>query len=58
VAFVCALEITLSGTSPPVLIAVMVPTHALIGIGEALITATIFQVVLKVRPDSIWALKK
>jgi cobalt/nickel transport system permease protein len=54
----CAVELGLSGISPFVLvIPSMVGFHALIGIGEAVITSTILSAVLAARPDLIRAWK-
>jgi cobalt/nickel transport system permease protein len=54
-ATICALELAISGTSP---IAVVVPAmagvHAIIGLGEAVITGLVVGFVLKVRPDLIY----
>jgi len=51
---VCALELAFSGTSPlHVTLPVMAGVHALIGIGEALITCLVIGFVIKVRPDLI-----
>jgi cobalt/nickel transport system permease protein len=50
----CAVELGLSGTSPfPLVIPSMVGFHALIGIGEVIITGAILSAVLKTRPDLI-----
>lgn len=52
---VCAIELAISGTSPlTVALAAMAGVHALIGIGEAIITCTVLGFVLKVRPDLIY----
>jgi len=49
---VCALQLTFSGTSPlNVVLPAMVGVHALIGIGESIITCLVLAFVLKVRPD-------
>ena len=54
-ASVCAIELAISGTSPlRVALAAMAGVHALIGIGEAIITCTVLGFVLKVRPDLIY----
>jgi len=51
-AAVCAFELAISGTSPlRVALPAMTLVHAVIGIGEAIITATVLATVLKVRPD-------
>lgn len=48
----CAGEIGLSGiVAPAVVVAAMVGVHAVIGIGEALITALVLAAVLRVRPE-------
>ncbi len=55
---VCALELALSGTSPlGIALPAMAGTHALIGIGEALITTAVLSAVAIARPDIIpdWA---
>jgi cobalt/nickel transport system permease protein len=50
----CAFELALSGTSPArIVIPAMAGFHALIGIGEALITTAILSAVLAARPDLI-----
>jgi len=54
----CALELALSGTSPlKVAFPAMVGTHAIIGIGEAMITVAILTAVVMARPDIVpaWA---
>ncbi|MHB0958645.1 MAG: energy-coupling factor ABC transporter permease [Pirellulaceae bacterium] len=54
----CALELAISGTSPLFLVLpAMLGTHAVIGIGEALITAAVLSAVVGSRPDIIpaWA---
>jgi cobalt/nickel transport system permease protein len=54
----CALELALSGTSPlKVALPAMAGTHAIIGIGEALIAAAVLTAVAVARPDIIpeWA---
>lgn len=51
----CALELALSGTSPlRVALPAMVAVHALIGVGEAIITCLVISFVLKVRPDLVY----
>ena len=58
-ALACAAELAVSGTSPwSLVLPAMVGTHAVIGIGEALITTTLLSAVLTARPDVIpcWAL--
>ena len=55
---VCALELALSGTSPmSVAFPAMAGTHAIIGIGEALICTAVLTAVAAARPDIIpsWA---
>lgn len=48
----CALELALSGTVPlKVALPAMAGVHALIGIGEGLITVAVLSLVIKVRPD-------
>jgi cobalt/nickel transport system permease protein len=50
----CAVELALSGTSPArIVIPAMAGFHALIGIGEALITASILSAVIAARADLI-----
>ncbi len=54
----CAVELAVSGTSPTfVVLPAMAGTHAIIGIGEALITSTLLSAVIVSRPDIIpaWA---
>lgn len=52
---VCALELAASGTAPlRLVLPAMIVTHALIGVGEALITLAVVSVVQKVRPDLIY----
>ncbi|MFH0763325.1 MAG: energy-coupling factor ABC transporter permease [Candidatus Omnitrophota bacterium] len=51
----CAVELGASGTSPlNIVLPAMLGVHALIGIGEAIITALVVGFVLKVRPDLIY----
>lgn len=51
----CAMELAFSGTSPfRVAFPAMAGVHALIGIGEAMITVLVVGFVLKVRPDLIY----
>jgi cobalt/nickel transport system permease protein len=55
---VCALELAMSGTSPlGIALPAMAGTHAIIGIGEALIAAAVLAAVATARPDIIpeWA---
>ena len=52
---VCAIELVLSGTSPlRVALPAMAGIHALIGIGEAIITLLVVGTVLKMRPDLVY----
>jgi len=54
-ATVCSIELAISGTSPlKVVLPAMVIVHALIGIGEAVISSLVVIFVLKVRPDLIY----
>ncbi len=56
---VCALELALSGTSPVgIALPAMAGTHAIIGIGEALIAMAVLTAVAAARPDIIpdWAM--
>jgi len=51
----CAVELAISGTSPlKIALPAMAGVHALIGIGEAIITCLVISFVLKVRPDLIY----
>ncbi|MGB9597443.1 MAG: energy-coupling factor ABC transporter permease, partial [Candidatus Poribacteria bacterium] len=51
----CAIELAVSGTSPlSVALPAMAGIHALIGIGEAVITCVVVGFVLGVRPDLIY----
>lgn len=51
----CAIQLGISGTSPfKLVIPAMVGIHALIGIGEALITSLVVITLLKLRPDLIY----
>lgn len=51
----CAIELAISGTSPfGIVLPAMAGVHALIGIGEAIITGLIINFVLKVRPDLLY----
>ena len=53
----CALELAISGTSPlGIVFPAMAGIHALIGIGEALITVAVLSFIQKVRPDLIYGL--
>jgi len=50
----CAVELAISGTSPlSVALPAMLGVHAIIGIGEAVITVLVLSVVLAVRPDLV-----
>ncbi len=50
----CALELALSGTTPlSAALPAMAATHAIIGIGEALITTAVLSAVLSTRPDLV-----
>lgn len=50
----CAVELAVSGTSPlGVALPAMLGVHAVIGIGEAIITVLVVSVVLAVRPDLV-----
>lgn len=54
----CALELALSGTSPlEVAFPAMVGTHAIIGLGEAMIALAVLTAVVAARPDivPVWA---
>lgn len=54
-AAVCAVELAISGTSPfAIVLPAMAGVHAIIGIGEAIITTMVVGFVLKVRPDLIY----
>jgi cobalt/nickel transport system permease protein len=51
----CALELAISGTAPlGIVLPAMAGVHALIGIGEAVITTLIIGVILKARPDLMY----
>lgn len=53
----CAMELAASGTSSlNIVLPAMAGVHALIGIGEAVITGLVISFVLKVRPDLIYKL--
>ena len=57
----CALELALSGATPlRIVLPSMVGVHALIGVGEAIITTAVLTVVLGTRPDLIktWKTKE
>lgn len=50
----CAVELAISGTSPlSVALPAMLGIHAIIGVGEAIITVLVVSVVLAVRPDLV-----
>jgi len=52
----CAVELTLSGTSPArVVIPAMVGIHAVIGVGEAVVTGFLVAFVLRTRPELMHA---
>jgi cobalt/nickel transport system permease protein len=52
----CALELAISGTTPlSVTLPAMLGVHAIIGIGEAIVTTAVISVVLAVRPDLVKA---
>ncbi len=56
--FACAIELVVSGTSPfKIVVPAMISVHALIGVGEAIITTLVVGFVLKVRPDLIYQIK-
>ncbi|MDD5292315.1 MAG: energy-coupling factor ABC transporter permease [Candidatus Omnitrophica bacterium] len=51
----CAIELALSGTSPlQVALPAMAGVHALIGIGEAIISCLVIGFVIKARPDLVY----
>jgi cobalt/nickel transport system permease protein len=53
----CALELSISGISPlGVVLPAMAGIHALIGVGEAVVTVAVLSFILKVRPDLIYGL--
>lgn len=55
----CAVELGLSGTAPLAsAVAAMAGVHALIGIGEGLITAAVVMAVFAVRKDLVFAFKR
>jgi len=52
----CSLELSVSGTIPfRIVFPVMTTTHALIGVGEALITTAVTAYVVNARPDLVFA---
>jgi len=52
---VCALQLAISGTLPlRLVLPAMVLVHALIGIGEAIISVLVIGFVLKTRPDLVY----
>lgn len=54
-ASLCALELALSGTSPlGLVLPAMIVVHAVIGIGEGVITGLIVGFIVKTRPDLIY----
>ncbi|HET6488280.1 MAG TPA: energy-coupling factor ABC transporter permease [Syntrophales bacterium] len=57
-ASLCAAELALSGTSPlGLVLPAMVAVHAVIGIGEGMITGLIVGFILKTRPDLIYGVQ-
>ncbi len=51
---ICSLELAISGTSPLNLaLPAMAGVHALIGIGEAIVTVVVLAIVIQTRPDLI-----
>jgi len=51
----CALELAISGTAPlGVVLPAMAGVHAIIGIGEAVITSAVIGLIIKTRPDLIY----
>ena len=55
----CAIELFLSGTSPlQITLPAMAGIHALIGIGEAVISCLVIIFVLKARPDLVYNYRK
>ena len=55
----CALELAISGLSPlHIVLPAMAGIHALIGIGEAIITVAALSFIQKVRPDLIYGLSR
>ncbi|MBA7599443.1 putative fused nickel transport protein LarMN [subsurface metagenome] len=51
---ICSLELAISGTSPLNLaLPAMAGVHALIGIGEAIVTIVVLAIVIQIRPDLI-----
>lgn len=55
-AIACSLELAISGTSPiKIVLPAMLIIHALIGIGEAVITTLVISFIIKVRPDLIYS---
>lgn len=56
---VCAIELSLSGTSPfKIALSAMAGIHALIGLGEAVISCFVVIFVLKTRPDLVYNYNK
>lgn len=54
-----AIELALSGTSPlNIALPAMAGIHAIIGVGEAIITAAALSLILKTRPDLVFCLPK
>jgi len=55
-AFVCSIELGVSGTIPfRVVIPVMTGFHALIGLGDAIVTTAVLSYMLNARPDLVYA---
>ena len=51
---VCAVELSISGTSPlSITLPAMLGVHSIIGVGEALITLVVVGLVLAIRPDIV-----
>ncbi|MGQ9611137.1 MAG: energy-coupling factor ABC transporter permease [bacterium] len=51
----CSLELAISGTSPfSIVFPAMVGIHAIIGIGEGIITLLVISFIIRVRPDLIY----
>lgn len=51
----CALELAISGTSPfSIVFPAMVGIHAIIGVGEGIITLLVISFIIRVRPDLIY----
>lgn len=55
----CAVELAESGKSPLIaILPLMAFSHAVIGIGEAIITVAMLQILIKVRPDLVRAFRE